>query len=85
MAPTPSQRRRRVPSPETHLGGLLARRHSRCREAYGLVLAYGLPIWVGHRPGQARLGMGVGAIGAVGSNGSNAYPMAGWSWPTAYT
>ena len=38
--------------------------------AYPYVLAYGLPIrspicvWVGHRPGRARLGMGLRGIGA---------------------
>jgi len=29
-------------------------------------------VWVGHRPGRARLGMGVGAIGAFGSISGNA-------------
>ena len=37
----------------------------------------GPPLWVGHRPGRARLGMGVGAIGAFapksGSDSSEEY------------
>ena len=28
-------------------------------------------VWVGHRPGRARRGMGVGAIGAFGSISGN--------------
>ena len=38
-------------------------------------------VWVDHRPGRARLGMGVGT---KGSNGSNAHPKVGSSWPMAY-
>ena len=62
-------------------GGLAEGRGWRREHVYADYEAAGDPVWVGHRPGRARLGMGVGAIGAFGSN---AHPKAGSSWPMVY-
>ena len=59
------------------------------RSQHGRHAFTSVKVWVGHRPGQTRLWMGVGAIVAFapisGSDlCSNSHPKAGLSWPMAY-